>query len=1014
MHTPKPIILAALALATIAMAIALLAGSSDATDVDQDITVDTVWDSSGSPYMIKASITVQDGAVLRIAPGTEVSFAGLFSLSCSGSGRIEATGLATSRITITSGKTSPAIGDWDTLESGMNGVFSNCSISYGSVGMQLDTNARATDCNFTYDVTGILIAGPNAEVADCEISGAGSGTTTTIGIAFDNALNSHVRRTKVWTCSQGINLLAGTASCSVTASSVMQCIDHGIGVQATGAGNRISDCLVDTTRKGLRILDVAGQSEQGGLTVSNCKIIRCNQIGIEVLQLSPAFRNVVQRCTVRDCSKGIHIVGSNSTDVTESTVKECGVGVHVENCQGYTIYIWKNNIIGSTSLGVSTNSQSYWDKDFKGNFWDNDPSDPAPVSFLKDTSVPPDGVSEIKYALTGLQADNYPLMQPVDYDRPLADAGSAVKVRQHKQFTLDGSLSDDNTYITNYTWSIDLPGGEDLLYGKKPSGVVDVAGLFKVTLTTTDVAGLTDTDETMLNVTDADTPVFEVLDIPTTIGNGRTLNVSATITDNINVTQVWLMYRFGTEGSQHRLDLVAQGDGVWSGDISVALDQTMNLYLQISARDRENNIARSTDLVIAVVDDLPPTIEPDLPDEVTTGDRTWFNCTATDNRGVQLVRLEYTFPGQETIVVNMSVLGSKWFIELQVPSGATSPLGVVFNATDRASNVRTTPVIEITVRDNDKPVVNYDLTDPRIHYGAGHVFRVRIGDNIGVTEAFVDLKYSIGDWTPNRLTREVDIYTGVVEVAADRGHLLWYRFRARDAAGNELETPEVQIELLSQNPVITTQPVLEAFEGRAFALDMNATDPDNMPYELQWIMFANGSWLSIDPQTGIIAGTPTNRDIGTFSLNVTVQDGEGGEDSIEFIITVNPVDTPPVVTITFPENEKQVGSILRVTGRVEDDENAIVWVRARVDGGEWLNVTGMAVWSFEMPTKGFTEGVHDFEIRAYDGVSESTIISLTFIVPEKEEPDDGPGLGAAAALVALGLLALAVGGRRAR
>ncbi len=1014
MRTLKSVLLCVLALAIAIPALCLLAVDAAATDVDQDITMDAVWDKANSPYMIRASIVVQDNVVLRIMPGTSVGFTEFYSLTCAGTGRIEANGLATDRINISSGSATPGMSDWDTLSSGMNGVFRNCSISYGTVGLRLDINARATDCNFTYDVTSILLVGPGAEVADCEVTGAGASATATIGIAFDSALNSNVRRTKVWSCKEGINLLRGTTSCSVTSSTVIQCIDHGIAVQATGAGNRISDCYVDTTKKGLRILDVPGEVEQGGLMVSNTRFFRCNQIGIEVSQVSPTFTNVIQRCYVRDCSKGVHLVGSNRTHITETTIKECGVGVHVENCLGYTVYVWKNNIIGMTSLGVSTTSASHWDKDGRGNFWDNDPSDSAPVPFLKDTDDPPDGISNISYALTGLQVDHYPLMFPVDFDNPTAVAGPIVKIKQHKQFTLDGSQSDDNTYITNFTWSISLPSGELLLYGKKPMGVVDIAGLFKVTLTVTDVAGLTASAETRLNVTDADPPVFDRIDTPPTIGNGRTLNVSAVISDNINVTTVWLMYRFGTEGTQRRLDLVAREGKVWSTEISVSLDQTMNLYYQLSARDKENNIGRSADLIVTVVDDLPPTVEPALPDEVTTGDRSWLNCTATDNRGVRMVRLEYRFPDQDTITVNMSTIGSKWFIELQVPTGATSPLVVRFNATDQVGNVWLSPEIELTVRDNDKPVVNYDLTVPRIHYGAGHVFRVRIGDNLGVTEAFVDIKYSAGDWTPNQITRVGDIFSGEVAVATDRGHLLWYRFRARDATGNELETPEVQIELLSQNPVITTLLVLEAYEGREFVLDMNASDPDNQPYELQWMMTVNGTWLTIDPQTGIMTGTPTSRDFGMFQVNVTVQDGEGGEARIGFVITVNPVNTPPVVAITFPENEKQVGSILRVTGRVEDDENNIVWVQARLDGGDWVNLTGKAVWSYEMATKGLLEGRHDIEVRAFDGVSESDIAALTFIVPEKEKPDDGPGLGAAAALVALGLLALAFGGRRQR
>ncbi|MEM3826073.1 MAG: hypothetical protein QXZ08_00670 [Nitrososphaeria archaeon] len=40
--------------------------------VNQDILVDTVWDKSGSPYIIQKSIMVAEGATLKIEPGVEV------------------------------------------------------------------------------------------------------------------------------------------------------------------------------------------------------------------------------------------------------------------------------------------------------------------------------------------------------------------------------------------------------------------------------------------------------------------------------------------------------------------------------------------------------------------------------------------------------------------------------------------------------------------------------------------------------------------------------------------------------------------------------------------------------------------------------------------------------------------------------------------------------------------------------------------------------------------------------
>jgi len=66
------------------------------TIVDYDITTDTVWSSSGSPYTIISPITIYENATLRIEPGTKVVFANGITITVKGT--IIADGTETSRI----------------------------------------------------------------------------------------------------------------------------------------------------------------------------------------------------------------------------------------------------------------------------------------------------------------------------------------------------------------------------------------------------------------------------------------------------------------------------------------------------------------------------------------------------------------------------------------------------------------------------------------------------------------------------------------------------------------------------------------------------------------------------------------------------------------------------------------------------------------------------------------------------------------------------------------------------
>ncbi|MFW3146393.1 MAG: S8 family serine peptidase [Thermoplasmatota archaeon] len=79
-------------------------------------------------------------------------------------------------------------------------------------------------------------------------------------------------------------------------------------------------------------------------------------------------------------------------------------------------------------------------------------------------------------------------------------------------FKLDGSPSSDRdqdsrlTGIVNYSWAIQLPTGNVLLYGMEPSVRIPIPGIFGITLTVKDWAGNQDSVRGTLKVNDTDAP----------------------------------------------------------------------------------------------------------------------------------------------------------------------------------------------------------------------------------------------------------------------------------------------------------------------------------------------------------------------------------------------------------------------------------------------------------------------------------------------------------------------------
>ncbi|MCK4969899.1 MAG: hypothetical protein KAS77_05210, partial [Thermoplasmata archaeon] len=212
---------------------------------------------------------------------------------------------------------------------------------------------------------------------------------------------------------------------------------------------------------------------------------------------------------------------------------------------------------------------------------------------------------------------------------------------------------------------------------------------------------------------------------------------------------------------------------------------------------------------------------------------------------------------------------------------------------------------------------------------------------------------------------------------------------------------DVERLMRSQRPTITTDPATEAWEGQLYSVDFEAEDPDNLPYEFEWDFETNATWFDMDRVEGILFGTPQDYHVGWYWVNITVQDSDHVSDWLYYEVVVHDVNAPPVVTITFPQPEQKVGTILKVSGRAEDDLAIIEWVQVSIDDGEWVEATGTQVWTYETSVKGFDPGLHWVTVKAYDGESESTIAEISFVVSKKDDEDDSPGFGMIVAALAI-------------
>ena len=95
-------------------------------------------------------------------------------------------------------------------------------------------------------------------------------------------------------------------------------------------------------------------------------------------------------------------------------------------------------------------------------------------------------------------------------------------------------------------------------------------------------------------------------------------------------------------------------------------------------------------------------------------------------------------------------------------------------------------------------------------------------------------------------------------------------------------------------PDITSNNILQAVQDQPYIVNYNSSDDGQgtITYHLQT---DTGPWLVLDTGTGVLSGTPGNGDVGQYHVNVSVDDGNGGRDWSNFILTVKNVNDAPVI-----------------------------------------------------------------------------------------------------------------------
>jgi hypothetical protein len=204
----------------------------------------------------------------------------------------------------------------------------------------------------------------------------------------------------------------------------------------------------------------------------------------------------------------------------------------------------------------------------------------------------------------------------------------------------------------------------------------------------------------------------------------------------------------------------------------------------------------------------------------------------------------------------------------------------------------------------------------------------------------------------------------------------------------------ITINNINDAPVVASPiPNQNATEDTAFSFQFSASaftdvDVDTLTYSVQ---LAGGgalpAWLDFDATTRTFSGTPTNEDVGTLSITVTANDGNGGTATDTFNIVVANTNDAPTIANTIPNQNATQDSAFSfqfAANTFSDvDVGDTLTYSAQVVGGGML-----PTWlSFDAATRTFSGtpangdvGTLSIEVTANDGNGGTVIESFNIII----------------------------------
>ncbi|MGM0404827.1 MAG: NosD domain-containing protein [Thermoplasmatota archaeon] len=569
--------------------------------------------------------------------------------------------------------------------------------------------------------------------------------------------------------------------------------------------------------------------------------------------------------------------------------------------------IYHNNIMDNVNQGEDQGENNTWFSENlkEGNYW----------SDYTGIDEDGDGVGETNYSKIDGSAgsnDTYPLINAIgDDEAPSLDAdNSPDSATAGADFTFDITASDNlKVRNVNVSWEHDTSSGNlalndngdetwdgtivldgslnDLTYGVQ---VNDSGGNYVRGLQQT--VSITEDDE-YPSITD------------TTVGDattGEMFNVTAGVTDNVEVDTVWLEYTLTSEegySSTYNNTMDHASDYWYNVDV---WNNATNLEYTIAANDTWNNWNSTTEGLV-VTDNDDPSLDGDYsPVTGTTGDTYTFDITASDNIEVTSVNASWSHGELSGNLALTDDGDGTWSGTISLDD-SLSDMDYRVQINDTSGNYVMSDQQIVSISDNDDPTLDADNSPVTWTTGDTYTFDITASDNIEVTS--VNASWSHDSLSGNlALTDDGDgTWSGTITLDDDLSDMT-YKVQVNDTSGNYVRGDEQAVTIDDDDdPSLSDNSPDQGYAS--YDLQFKVTVTDNIEVGSVNVSWSHGSL------SGNLPLTDTDND-DVWEGSITLDDSK---EELTYTIQANDTSGNSVLsseqTVTVLDSDKPL--------RIDDD-----------------------------------------------------------------------------------------------